>query len=253
MRSFKRAPYSNPSTGREPSTTLVLAGGRGERMGEAYRTKQKVLTDLGGVTLLEQVVRGITKDNDHRGVALLTSHASESVIEEVRSWLTELSERVVDISKWERGEDSLEGLISDMPSPRTVVSGNILLDYPTVLSQVEAMLIEDPARPVVVGSPIMRSNTQYAIDLDESKTEVTGMIRRTGKIVDYEVVDVYGITDDVARKADEISRGFPTAIARSIADLHPRFLEYKGDWAHFESPQDFENYQAGEYGRFDFR
>lgn len=252
MKSFEKAPItSNQDHG--PSTTLVLAGGRGERMGEAYRNRQKVLTDLGGVSLLEQVVRGIVKDNEHRGVALLTGHASESVIEAVRSWPSELSDRVVDISKWERGQDSLEEMTARLPRPSTVVSGNILLDYPTTLAQVENMMLEDPTRPVVVGSPIMRSHTQYAIGLDEAGTGVTSMTRRTGNVVDYEVIDVYGINSAVARKADEISRGFPTAIAHSIPDLHPRFLEYENDWAHFENPQDFENYKQGEYGQFDFR
>jgi CTP:molybdopterin cytidylyltransferase MocA len=251
MRSFETSPLTNRD--HTPSTTLVLAGGRGERMGEAYKDKQKVLTKLGDVALLEQVVRGIVKDNDHRGVVLLTGHASDSVIEEVRSWPQALSERVVDISRWQRGEDSLEELVAGFPAPQTVVSGNILLDYPTTLAQVEDMLTEDPTRPVVVGSSILRSHTQYGIELDESGTEVTDMTRRTGNVVDQEVVDVYGITHEVARRADEISRGFPTAIARSIPELHPRFLRYEGDWAHFESPEDFEKYQAGEYGQFDYR
>ncbi len=237
----------------QPSTTLVLCGGRGERMGEAYKNKQKVLTDLGGITLLEQVVRGVVKDNDHRGVALLTGHASESVAAELRSWPSEIADRVVKVGPWRRGQDSLAEFVSDLPSPQTVVSGNILVDYPTTLSRVEEMLIEKPSVPVVVGSSILRSHTQYSIDVNEDKTEVTGMERRTGNIVDYEVVDVYGITDDVARIADEIGRGFPTAIKHGIPELRPRFLEYEGDWAHFETPQDFEAYLGGAYGHFDYR
>jgi NDP-sugar pyrophosphorylase family protein len=233
-----------------PTTTLVLCGGRGERMGPEYKDKQKVLTDVGGITLLEQVVRGVVKDNDHRGVALLTGHAGDSVVNEVRSWDTNLSDRVIKIGPWRRGEDSLAHFTSDLPSPQTVVSGNILADYPKTLSRVERMLLEHPRVPVVVGSSIMRSHTQYAIDLDPSGIEVTGMTRRTGNIVDYEV---YGITPQIAQIADEIERGFPTAIKHSIPELHPRFLEHEGDWAHFESPHDFEQYLGGAYGQFDYR
>ncbi len=115
------------------------------------------------------------------------------------------------------------------------------------------MMIKDPGRPIIVGSPILRSHTQYPIDLNETGAEVTGMARRTGNVIDHEVVDVYGINSTIARKADKISRGFPTAIARSAPKLHPQFLEYEGDRAHFESPQDIEDYKADEYGQFDFR
>jgi len=236
-----------------PTSTLVLCGGRGERMGLEYKDRQKVLTDLGGITLLEQVVRGVVKDNDYRGVALLTGHAGDSVTEEVGSWDTNLSDRVVRIGPWRRGQDSLAEFTSDLPSPLTVVSGNILANYPTTLSRVERMLLEHPRVPVVVGSSIMRSHTQYAIDLDPTGTEVTSMTRRTGNIVDFEVVDIYGITPEIAQIADEIERGFPTAIKESISELNPRFLEHEGDWAHFESPEDFENYLGGQYGQFDYR
>lgn len=90
-------------------------------------------------------------------------------------------------------------------------------------------------------------------NVNGDKTEVTGMTRRPGNVVDYEVVDVYGITDGIAQLADEIGRGFPTAIKHSIPDVAPQFLEYEGDWAHFETPQDFEAYAEGAYGHFDYR
>ena len=246
--------YSKEALG-QPSTTLVLCGGRGERMGEAYRDQQKVLLDVGGITLLEQVVRGVVKEADgsaaQRKVALLTGHGANAVEKEVDRWPSWLSGNVASIEEYHAGENSLAGLISHLPNPRTMVSGNVLLDYPAILGQVEGLLRDDPQRPVVVGSPILRTSTHYAIEVEGA--DVTALTRRAATPADREVVDVFGLTDEVIDLADQAGRGCATALARHVTDLRPQYIEYDGGWAHFEVPQDFENYLGGLYGNFDNR
>ena len=52
-----------------------------------------------------------------------------------------------------------------------------------------------------------------------------------------EVVDVFGLTDEVIDLADQAGKGCATALARHITDLRPRYVEYDGGWAHLtQSP-----------------
>lgn len=223
-------------------------------MGPEYKNRQKVAMDIGGASVLQLVVRGIVNngadDASERGVCLLVDHAADDIREDISSWPGWLADRVVAAHKYRSGEDSLGDIVSNLPSPRTMVSGNVLLDYPTTLNTVEGMLRDSPEDPVVVGSPLLRTSTHYAIDIADS--EVTGLKRRASTPAAREVVDVFGLTDKVIELSDEERVVCATALANHVLDLTCRYVEYEGQWAHFETPDDFTRYKAGEYGRFDF-
>lgn len=178
-------------------------------------------------------------------------HGSEHVREEVAKWPSWLSDRVATVSEYITGRDSLSKLVGHLPKPLTMVSGNVLLDYPSVLDGVEGKLTARPNTPVVVGSTILRTSTHYAIKTDGS--QVIGLERRASTPAEREVVDVFGITDSVLGYADQKALAPATAIARHVEELQPEHVEYTGNWAHFETPVDFENYLGGEYGNFDYR
>ena len=91
---LRLSPQASPA----PTTAVVLAAGRGSRMRSAH---PKVLSRVGGITLIERVVRTLYAAGIER-VVVVVGYRSEEVIQALRA--TRLRVEVIHNVAWQRGD-----------------------------------------------------------------------------------------------------------------------------------------------------
>jgi MurNAc alpha-1-phosphate uridylyltransferase len=143
---------------------MLLAAGKGERMRPLTSHTPKPLLEVGGMSLLEHLIRKLAA---HNFTDLVINHA----------WLgQQLEDAFDDGSKlgvriaWSRETEPLEtagGIIKALPllgdAPFAVVNGDIFTDYPFGKLRT-ALAAQDHAHLVLVANPEHHPNGDFCID-----------------------------------------------------------------------------------------
>jgi NDP-sugar pyrophosphorylase family protein len=224
------------------TSVIVLCGGPGARMGAVSQVRQKCLSPLWGVPLLNLVLVRLCPavPGPDVPIVLLTGHHGHQVADLAGQWRTQLDPRIRVVAEHSPGWVGVEHAARDLPGPVLIVAGNVLLDYEALIPR---MLEEHQrsGRPVVAASEQWRTSGHYTLIADQDtvtswhRAAGTADTRRPGR---YEVVDTYLLTAQVLALMREQQISHTRALAFFVADAALGFCAVPGDWLHVETPED---------------
>ncbi|MFF5099986.1 MULTISPECIES: hypothetical protein [Actinosynnema] len=206
-------------------------------MGEANRWRQKCLSSVWGVPLLELLLARLCPalPDPRVPITLLTGHLGDQIDRHADRWRTGLDPRITTVAKTAPGWTGVHDLARRLPQPVIVVAGNVLLDHTTLLPGLLAAHHHD-GRPVVAGSLRWRTTNHHT--LTARGGTVASWHRAPDRTGHYEVVDTYLLTSPVL----EIMRAHRVSHTRALHRMAEQgavaFREFVGDWLHVETPDD---------------
>ena len=176
-------PGSNGSE--EPMKTMLLAAGRGERMGSLCETLPKPLLNLVGETLIERQIRLLRAAGQRELVINLSWHGAQ-----IRRRLGDGAQHGVAIEYAEEGEPPLEtagGIVNALPllgpQPFLVANSDIVTDFDfSMLPPLAGKL--SGGRDGLLGALVLVANPPHHREGDYA-VDARGLARMSGKLLTY--------------------------------------------------------------------
>ncbi|MFI6030853.1 NDP-sugar synthase [Amycolatopsis magusensis] len=218
-------------------SVIVLCGGRGTRLGNLGRHRQKTMLPVWGAPVLERVLTQLCPAVPHPApVVLLTGHRGEQVHDAVPAWRRRIDPRIQATAEMSPGAAGVLEVASRLPAPVLVVAGNVLLDYGTLLPHVLRQWGSD-GRAVVAGSRTWRTSHHHTLTAEN--TTITAWHRAPDRAAgQFEVVDTYLLTSDILDTMRTQAISHTRALSRHVALRQVAFCEFSGDWLHLETLAD---------------
>lgn len=219
------------------TSVIVQCGGLGIRMGELSRWRQKCLSPLWDVPLLELLLTRLCPalPDLRTPITLLTGHLGNQVDQHARRWRASLDPRVTTVPETAPDWAGVHDLARRLPPPVIVVAGNVLLDHTTLLPDLLAAHHHD-GRPVVAGCLRWRTTNHHTLTAHDGT--VTSWHRVPDRTGHYEVVDTYLLTQPVLDLMRTHRVSHTRALYRMVDQGAVAFREFVGDWLHVETPDD---------------
>ncbi len=142
---------------------MLLAAGRGERMGDLTRSTPKPLLEVGGVSLIERQLRRLA-DAGFRDVVINLSYGAE----QVRRHVQERRPRALEVQFIDEGAPPLEtggGIVNALPllgnGPFLIVNADVITEY-----DISGLAHASAPRLVLVPNPPHHEQGDFGIDAE---------------------------------------------------------------------------------------
>ncbi len=205
---------------------MLLAAGRGERMGELTRHEPKPLLDLGGERLIERQLR-LLADSGFNEVVINLSYRGSAI----REYLGSTSRWGQSIVYSEEGEPALEtggGIIAALAllgrGPFVAVNADIVTDFDYAQlrhTQVEALL-------VLVPNPAHHSEGDFGL-------AASGLVTREPPLMTFSGISV--LSSELFHGVEPGRQRLRPILESAIAQRRVEGVFYEGLWHDIGTPQ----------------